>query len=98
MVGTVDLDDGLLASADEVTDVSCERDLTPEAHAQLAIDERGPEQAFWWRAISAHAGSASSEKSLTLRGNGASAHESLLSPAKRRAAAPPRAASVPAPR
>jgi hypothetical protein len=56
-----------------------------------------PEQAFWWGAISAHAGSASGEKSLALRGNRASAQECLLSPAKRPAAAPHRAASVPAP-
>ena len=94
---TIDFDDEPSASADEVADVACERDLTPEGHTQLAIDERSPEQAFWWRAISAHAGSASGEKSLTLRGNGAIAHESLLSPAKRPAAAHPRAASVPAP-
>src|SRR5688500_275828 len=97
MVRAIDFDDEPLGSADEVTDVACERDLTPEGHSQLAIDERSPEQALWWRAISAHGGSASSEKSVTLRGNVASAQESLLSPAKRRAAAHRRAAAVPAP-
>lgn len=95
--GPSHFDDEPSAGADEVTDVTCQRHLTTEGDAQLAIHERRPEQAFWRRCISPHAGSARSEEHLALTGNGASAQESLLRPAKRPAAATAGAASVPAP-
>lgn len=82
MVSTVDLDDELVAGADEISDVACERDLTAEGDAQLAVDESCPEEALRRRRLGAHGGGASSEKSGTLFRNVASTQESLRAPVK----------------
>ena len=95
---TIHFDDQLPASASEVTDVTCERHLTAERNSELPVDDGRPEQLLRRGHIRAHAGSACGEESLASRGNGASAHGSLSSPAKRPSAATPRAASVPGPR
>jgi hypothetical protein len=83
VVRAIDLDDELAASADEITDVACERHLATKRHAQLAIDERAPEELLRRRRLRAHGDCARGEKSFTLWKDDTCTQSSLLSPAKR---------------
>jgi len=58
----IDLDDETAASADEVADVACDRNLAPKRDPELAVRERGPEQQLGWRRARAHFGGASHEQ------------------------------------
>jgi YD repeat-containing protein len=86
----IDLDDETAASANEIADVACDRNLAPKRNPELVIGERSPEQLLRWRRVNAHFGGAGSERGLTFGRKLFIAQLSLRCPGSGRAKSPSR--------